>query len=99
MPTFKKEDIDWDIDWIDSRVTREPRTWNEQETRYSWNRPVNYFWRVWCHYCQFEEHQERYKIPNYINDQLKQIEERVSTIEGDRYDSMALLDASQQYSE
>ena len=34
-----------------------------------------------------------------LNDKVKQIEERVSTIEGDRYDSMALLDASQQYSE
>lgn len=34
-----------------------------------------------------------------LNDKVKQIEERVSTIEGDRYDNMALLDASQQYGE
>ena len=34
-----------------------------------------------------------------LNDKVKQIEERVSTIEGDRYDNMASLDASQQYGE
>ena len=34
-----------------------------------------------------------------LNDKVKQIEERVSTIEGDRYDNMASLDASQQYCE
>lgn len=34
-----------------------------------------------------------------LNDKVKQIKERVSTIEGDRYDNMASLDASQQYGE
>lgn len=34
-----------------------------------------------------------------LNDKVKQIEERVSTIEGARYDNMASLDASQQYGE
>lgn len=34
-----------------------------------------------------------------LNDKVKQIEERVSAIEGDRYDNMASLDASQQYGE
>ena len=34
-----------------------------------------------------------------LNDKVKQIEERVSTIEGDRCDNMASLEASQQYGE